>query len=135
MSLRELVNTVFRNGRCVASAHSDRWFPEEPRGRDALALQRRYAREACAQCPVQVECLVVALSHEQESGASWGIWGGVCARDRKEAIERARRHDPEGPADFAAIAQQLLPVAEPFSSCDSQQESMTTMDSAQPIAS
>ncbi|MEV5542060.1 WhiB family transcriptional regulator [Saccharopolyspora shandongensis] len=86
---REQEWRVRRHGRCTTSTSQDAWFPEPARGSGGLAHQRRQAVEACAGCPVRTECLVIALSHEVDEGASWGIWGGVCARDRREAIDRA----------------------------------------------
>lgn len=113
MSLRRLVEKVFRYGACVPAPDTesslvDGWFREEPRGRKALELQRRYAREACAGCPVRADCLVIALSHEEESGMSWGIWGGVCAKDRQSALQRAREEHPDGAVHVAEVARQLL---------------------------
>lgn len=113
MSLRQLVNSVRRYGACVTSSNADAWFREEPRGPAALELQRRYARQACAECPVRAECLMVALSYEDESRASWGIWGGVCARDRQETIQRARQGDPDGDLDVAGLAERLLSMTIP----------------------
>jgi hypothetical protein len=112
MSMRRLVETVFRYGACVTtrkagSSTVDGWFRDEPRGRKALELQRRYAREACAGCPVRVECLVIALSHEQESGMSWGIWGGVCASDRASALHSARESAPDGAVNLEEVAGRL----------------------------
>lgn len=113
MSMRRLVEMVYRYGACVPAPDAeesamDCWFREEPRGRRALELQRRYAREACAACPVRAECLVMALSHEREGGLSWGIWGGVCARDRASALQHAREIAPEHPANVEEIAGRLL---------------------------
>lgn len=113
MSMRRLVETVFRYGACVpASAEEpsavDGWFRDEPRGRKALELQRKYAREACARCPVRAECLVIALSHEQETGMSWGIWGGICAGDRASALRHARESARDGAVKVEEIASRLV---------------------------
>lgn len=108
MDFRQLVNTVRRHGACVTTSKPDMWFRGEPRGRVALEVQRRYARQTCASCPVQRECLMVALSYEAEAGVSWGIWGGVCARDREKAIFDAKEADPEGDLDLPSVADQLL---------------------------
>lgn len=113
MSLRRLVERVFRYGACVPAREAnpsavDGWFRDEPRGRKALELQRRYAREACAGCPVRAECLVIALSHEQETGMSWGIWGGVCARDRASALHHAGESAQDGGVNVEEVADRLV---------------------------
>ncbi|KAA5825456.1 WhiB family transcriptional regulator [Saccharopolyspora hirsuta] len=98
---------VRRFGRCTTSSSQDAWFPDPARGTEGLAHQRRQAAEACARCPVQYECLILALDHEINEGVSWGIWGGVCARDRRQAIEHAtERH--HGTPDARDVAQDLL---------------------------
>lgn len=43
------------------------------------------AKEVCAQCPVQAECLEFALTTNQECG----IWGGATEEERR-SIRRAR---------------------------------------------
>jgi Transcription factor WhiB len=112
MNLREFVNAVCQRGACVTTSNADAWFREEPRGRAALEVQRRYARRACASCPVRKECLTLALSHEAEAGVSWGIWGGVCARDRQTALQGAKNNGPEEHLDLAGLAESLLVEAE-----------------------
>lgn len=62
----------------------------------------------CAGCPVQAECLAVALAYEIEEDLCWGIWGGVCARDRKQAIQRAKNSGPHAVPDAYHVACQLL---------------------------
>lgn len=113
MSVRRLVETVFRYGACVPVVEAepsavDGWFRDEPRGRKALDLQRKYAREACAGCPVRAECLVIALSHEQETGMSWGIWGGICASDRASALRHARESAQDPAVRVEEIASHLV---------------------------
>lgn len=51
---------------------------------------------------------MVALSYEADAGVSWGIWGGVCARDRERAIVDAKEADSEGDLDLPGVADQLL---------------------------
>ncbi|MGW5789217.1 WhiB family transcriptional regulator [Saccharopolyspora sp. NPDC003752] len=94
-------------GRCTTSTAQDAWFPEPARGADGLAHQRRQAVEACAGCPVRTECLMIALCHEVDEGVSWGIWGGVCARDRRAAIDREPRRLWRTP-DIRCLACELL---------------------------
>ncbi|MEU5853659.1 WhiB family transcriptional regulator [Saccharopolyspora shandongensis] len=104
---REQEWRVRSHGRCTTSTSQDAWFPEPARGADGLAHQRRQAFEACAGCPVRTECLVIALGHEVDEGFSWGIWGGVCARDRREAIDRATRR-LSSPPDIRHLAHEVL---------------------------
>lgn len=55
---------------------------------DALFVpgnEQRTARRACEMCPVRLQCLADAL----ESGADYGIWGGLTERERR-ALLRAR---------------------------------------------
>ncbi|MEV0700024.1 WhiB family transcriptional regulator [Saccharopolyspora sp. NPDC050389] len=104
---REQEWRVRSHGRCTTSTSQDAWFPEPARGADGLARQRGQAVEACAGCPVRTECLVIALSHEADEGVSWGIWGGVCARDRREAIDRATGRLSSAP-DIRRLAHEIL---------------------------
>lgn len=113
MSFRELVKIVNERGACVTAEKADAWFRELPRGPGAREIQRRQAQQACAGCPVRTECLSVALTHEIESEMSWGIWGGVCARDRQETIEKAQRDDPRGIPHVDDLLEQLYPLAHP----------------------
>ncbi|WP_093153617.1 WhiB family transcriptional regulator [Saccharopolyspora antimicrobica] len=98
---------VRRFGRCTTSSSQDTWFPDPARGAEGLAHQRRQAAEACARCPVQAECLLLALEHEIYEGVSWGIWGGVCARDRREAIDRAAQRQ-QHTTDLRHLVHELL---------------------------
>ncbi|WP_256413781.1 WhiB family transcriptional regulator [Saccharopolyspora sp. ASAGF58] len=97
---------MHRQGRCVDGIQGE-WFPEPARGVDSLSRQRRQAKWACADCPVRTGCLVVALAYEIDEGESWGIWGGVCARDRRQAIRHATQHPGRRP-DAIRVARQLL---------------------------
>ena len=45
----------------------------------------RPAKATCARCPVQPECLEVALATPQ-----WGIWGGMSERERRLHNKRLR---------------------------------------------
>ncbi|ASU79208.1 hypothetical protein CDG81_13945 [Actinopolyspora erythraea] len=88
MSLRDLMKLVSQYGSCVSADNADAWFREQPRGPSAREIQRRQAREACSGCPVQTECLTVGVTHELCTEMCWGIWGGVCAADRQELIDK-----------------------------------------------
>lgn len=117
MSIRKLVKLVHERGACVNAQQADAWFREQPRGSGAREIQRRQARQACAACPVRTECLTVALTHEIESEMSWGIWGGVCARDRQETIERAVDEAGSVAPPASELAEQLHSLAHPNGRC------------------
>lgn len=50
---------------CRSMADADLWFAESP-------ADLELAKALCAQCPVRLRCLRVAL----ERGEPWGVWGG-----------------------------------------------------------
>ncbi len=113
MSFRKFVKLINERGACVNTQQADAWFREQPRGSGAREIQRRQAQQACAACSVRTECLTVALTHEIESEMSWGIWGGVCARDRRETIERALNEDQSATPPASELAEQLHSLAHP----------------------
>lgn len=50
--------------------------------------EARAAKQICADCPVQAECLDYALAH----GEKYGIWGGTTEKERRRlARDRAAR--------------------------------------------
>lgn len=55
---------------CLKSPIPDAWFSkrDDRPGREAA----EYALGFCRRCPVQAECLEVALTRDER----WGIWGG-----------------------------------------------------------
>jgi WhiB family redox-sensing transcriptional regulator len=57
------------------------FFPEKGEG-DLV----RVARQICARCPVQAECLDHALEHEEK----FGIWGGMGPVKRKKLRKQLR---------------------------------------------
>ncbi|MFJ5552905.1 WhiB family transcriptional regulator [Streptomyces sp. NPDC093225] len=63
---------------------TDRFFhPAGERGEDR-AVRDEAAREVCALCPVQAECLRHAL-HVQEP---YGVWGGLTEEERRALYAR-----------------------------------------------
>lgn len=42
------------------------------------------AKEICSRCPVRTECLAYAL----EEGETYGVWGGLGERERKDLRRR-----------------------------------------------
>lgn len=57
------------------------FYPEQ----GGAAKEQVLARQVCARCPVQDECLEYALL----AGERFGIWGGTSERQRRK-IRRAR---------------------------------------------
>lgn len=45
------------------------------------------AKEICAACPVQSDCLEHAIGHREHNG----VWGGATERERQRIIRRRRR--------------------------------------------
>ncbi|MGW6979699.1 WhiB family transcriptional regulator [Streptomyces sp. NPDC054932] len=63
---------------------SRRFFhPEGERGEDRAARDEA-AKEICAGCPVQSECLRHALS----AGETYGVWGGLTEEERRTRAAR-----------------------------------------------
>ena len=57
---------------------------------DALFVQgasQRQVRQRCLMCEVRIECLADAL----QSGANYGVWGGLTERERRAM----QRHYPD----------------------------------------
>jgi Transcription factor WhiB len=47
------------------------------------------AKQVCAACPVQAECLEYSLVNEEE----FGIWGGLTEKERRQLLDqRQHRH-------------------------------------------
>lgn len=78
-----------------AQIDPDTWYPEK--GRNA-----RGAKETCAHCPVQVECLEYALANHEP----FGIWGGL-STDERDALLRSRRGLSLSPAPRTAEVRRL----------------------------
>lgn len=53
----------------------DPWFPLSGFDADGQAAKR-----ICASCPVQDDCLAVALTYNED----FGIWGGLTAAERRD---------------------------------------------------
>ncbi|MEU6314370.1 WhiB family transcriptional regulator [Streptomyces sp. NPDC047014] len=64
---------------------TDRFFhPAGERGEDRT-VRERGAKEVCALCPVQTECLRHALSVQEP----YGVWGGLNEDERRSLTARA----------------------------------------------
>ncbi len=100
---------VLTSGKCVRHPFSADWFPDDARGGRAVERQRARAREACSGCALRWQCLLMALELEAEEGRSWGIWGGVCARDRHDGLQRMQQGEVVGgKALIEELAEELL---------------------------
>jgi len=83
------MSALKRHWRLSAACRStdpDLFFPVSSSGRSLeLVVQ---AKEVCARCPVQRECLRFALSTRQ----AHGVWGGMSEEERK--LLEATPHAP-----------------------------------------
>lgn len=61
------------------------WFPEES-GPKLSQYHEMTAKAICNDCPIQAQCLEMAMS----SNEKWGIWGGLMPAER-QALRRRRR--------------------------------------------
>ena len=61
-----------------AGKPTDWWFPGKGESHDA-------ARSLCASCPVRAECLEYGLNEK------WGVFGGLCPKQRRELRRERRR--------------------------------------------
>lgn len=67
--------------------HPDAWFPEQ--GEPNTLLHAAYARRICASCPVQAQCLQMAMDNPELEG----IWAGTSRSERK-LLRRESRELP-----------------------------------------
>jgi WhiB family redox-sensing transcriptional regulator len=51
------------------------------------SVQAAYAKEICARCSVQPDCLGHALTYRED----YGVWGGLDEEERAELLRQARR--------------------------------------------
>ncbi|MFC7344920.1 WhiB family transcriptional regulator [Saccharopolyspora griseoalba] len=90
--LDDLHATLRRYGNCVGHHQThpgdDDWWYDDylPRGRNARAVQRHRAEQACQGCPVKRQCLTFALITEHAAGASHGYWAGTIPEDRQRML-------------------------------------------------
>jgi len=68
------------------------------------------AKEFCAECPVQVECLTGALARQEP----WGVWGGQLVWKGRVLAQKRRRGRPPLPRDpdTGAVIRDPLRIAE-----------------------
>ena len=66
--------------RCADLADPDLFFAEH-------AGLSRTAQRLCATCEVRMDCLRTAMAN----GESFGVWGGLSVRERRELARAGRR--------------------------------------------
>lgn len=96
LSLVPLHDWVASRGLCASTmptGHDPHYDEHRPRGRYGPRTQRQRARAACHGCPVQAQCLELALRHERATGASWGYWGGTSPGERGAMIAEREHID------------------------------------------
>ncbi|MFJ8301560.1 WhiB family transcriptional regulator [Streptomyces sp. NPDC094447] len=71
MTLALLTPDWFEDGLC-AQTDPEVFFPEK-------GGSTKDAKQVCMACPIRVECLDYAVSHEER----WGVWGGLSQRERR----------------------------------------------------
>lgn len=87
------MNEIYERGRCIDEGGHELFFSE--RASDLAAAQA-----ICRGCEVRIACLENAL----ESGAEWGVWGGVIFWDgqayhRKRGRGRPRHSERHLPVE------------------------------------
>ena len=91
LTMAELTARVDARGMCTGTAN-DAWHPEDdPTTDEGRADYEATARGLCRGCPVQDECLILALRTEARRGVeSHGIWGGTAPWERKRMLRRIK---------------------------------------------
>jgi WhiB family transcriptional regulator, redox-sensing transcriptional regulator len=69
---------------------------------DPRARSERRAKSICSRCPVQSDCLLLAM----QSHADFGVWGGLTSRERRKLV----RQPAFGP-DLRPVLQARLSVS------------------------
>lgn len=66
-----------------ASDWPETWFPQKDRLHPQLLA---HAKEVCATCPLQAECLEWSIREHVMDG----VWGGLAGRERRHLIRERR---------------------------------------------
>jgi WhiB family transcriptional regulator, redox-sensing transcriptional regulator len=61
------------------TADAELFFTPEGVAKEQRRAAEQQAKLICLRCPVRDDCLEAALTHDE----SYGIWGGLSARERK----------------------------------------------------
>src|SRR5579875_3325794 len=91
------------SGACL-TADPDLFFPIAAAGPGEQQIAQ--AKDVCASCPVQRQCLEFALSHDQV----YGIWGGTTPEDRQRYRRRLRRRRAAAAAPAAPAPRRTVIV-------------------------
>lgn len=67
-------------GALCAEVDSELFYPEK-------GASTAEAKSICRLCPVQAECLVYAIEHDER----FGVWGGKSERERRQIRRAGRR--------------------------------------------
>lgn len=69
-------NATWRlSGSCASTGNPDLWYSDNRR-------EIRQAQLICWGCPVLKECLIFAFENKE----TFGVWGGMTAKERKRAM-------------------------------------------------
>lgn len=68
------------------TADADLFFTPEGVTKEQRRTAERRAKLICLRCPVRQDCLEAALEQEE----SYGVWGGMSARERKRRFAKDR---------------------------------------------
>lgn len=79
--LGDTATQSWRASALCAHLDPDRFFPDFSGAGSAIA-----AKQVCRRCPVEAECLVYALTHDER----FGVWGATTPTERRRI--RATRH-------------------------------------------
>ena len=76
----------WRDDALCAETDPEAFFPEK-------GASSKDAKRVCAQCSVREQCLADALSKDE----SFGVWGGLSARERRRLKNRRPARSHRGP--------------------------------------
>lgn len=77
-----IINTQPWTAQAICPAHNPDIFHPMPTDR----ATERDAKRICCDCPVNTECLLHALKHDEPHG----VWGGYSARERKDMLRGSK---------------------------------------------
>ncbi|MFF5446309.1 WhiB family transcriptional regulator [Streptomyces sp. NPDC012888] len=76
---------LWQEGAACRDLGTETFFhPTGERG-EARSVRDQAAKEVCALCPVQTEC----LRHALRVGEPYGVWGGLTERERRALVGQA----------------------------------------------
>lgn len=78
----------FEKARCK-NYSTDIFYPEKYNQRKFPPKIYKSAKNICAKCPIQLQCLEYAL----ENGEIFGVWGGKSPPERKTMFIKLYGHD------------------------------------------